>query len=313
MFSSGWFRLGLLLAALGLFAAATTPAIGREPRAQGRNLVAQYRLPPEAIARYAAMAAGKAGQMSGRETTLFADRSPWVGPKHRAGAGRNPYTLVFTVSGLARAAGEVQTQWQAGWEIHESPVASRELVMAVPRVSRTGVSAGQPLTLTAASTRVSFRGERHVAPMLGLVHMHNLDINDVHVQVWSGEAAPAWTLPALPTLPRGVLVAVGLACLLFAVRFSAGRRLAAASPGVQPRPSRLPAPDVVVMPALVAGAAAAVMPLALSAPATPAAPPPAAPSQQARVMAALKHVLTVGLTVPTVLDRERMRRERAPQ
>ena len=167
-------------------------------------------------------------------STLFADRSPWIGPKHRAGAGRNPYTLVFTVNGVARAAGEVQAQWQAGWEIQESPVASREVVMAVPRVTRTGVAAGQPLTLTTSSSRVSFRGERHVAPMLGLVQMRNLDIHDVQLQVWSGEAAHAWSLPEVP---RSALIAMGLASLFFALRFAAGH-FAFTAPDPQPRVGR---------------------------------------------------------------------------
>lgn len=144
--------------------------MSREPRAYGHQLVAQYQLPPDTIARYAAMAAGTALDASPRENSMFADRSPWVGPKQRAGVGRNPYTLVLTVRAVARTAGEAYAQWQAGWEVHESPVASRELLMAVPR---TGLVAGQELTLTANSGRVSFRGERSVTPMLGLVPMHS--------------------------------------------------------------------------------------------------------------------------------------------
>lgn len=315
MSTNAWLRSGLLLAAMALFVAATTPAQGREPRKFGKRMVAQYQLPADAIARYAAMAAGTAQNVTRREESMFADNSPWVGPKQRAGVGQNPYTLVFTISGVAKAAGEVQAQWQAGWEIQESPVASRELLMAVPRMARSGVTAGQPLTLTASSTRVSFRGERNVAPMLGLVQMRNLDISEVRLQVWSGEAAQAWSVPALP---RGVLVAMGLACLVFTVRFSVGR-LAATAPGLPPRHSRLPAADVVASRPTIAGVAAAVTPLArpaaaaAAAPVVPAVPPVAAPSPQARVFAALQHVLTVGLAVPTVLDHKRMRRQHSPQ
>ena len=315
MSTSTWLRSGLLLAAMALFVAATTPAQGREPRKFGKRMVAQYQLPADEIARYAAMAAGTAQNVTRREESMFADNSPWVGPKQRAGVGQNPYTLVFRISGVAKAAGEVQAQWQAGWEIQESPVASRELLMAVPRMARSGVTAGQPLTLTASSTRVSFRGERNVAPMLGLVQMRNLDISEVRLQVWSGEAAQAWSVPALP---RGVLVAMGLACLVFTVRFSVGR-LAATAPGLPPRHSRLPAADVVASRPTIAGVAAAVTPLArpaaaaAAAPVVPAVPPVAVPSPQARVFAALQHVLTVGLAVPTVLDHKRMRRQHSPQ
>lgn len=311
MFINGWFRFALLLVAVGLFAAATTPAIGSEPRAHGERLVAQYQLPTTAIERYVAIAEGTAGHELPRESTQFADRYPWVGARQRAGVGHNPYTLVFTISGTAKAAGDVVAQWQAGWHIQESSVASRQLVIPLPRETRTGVSAGQPLTLTTSSTRVSFRGERNVAPMLGLVQMRNMDISGVNLQVWSGEAAQAWSLPALP---RGVLVAVGLACLLLAVRFGFGRTAAPAQ-ATQPRSSRLPVTDIVSRPVTVAGAvavdvAAPIAPLALPARAAPAELPAAAPSQQARVFAALQHVLTVGLAVPTVLDHKRIQRRR---
>ena len=193
MFASAWLRFGLLLTAVGLLAQAALPATGGEPPAYGERLVAQYQLPLDAIDRYAAMAAGTGMKEPARGNSMFADRSPWVGVAQPAGVGRNPYTLVFTVRGVARAAGEVQAQWQAGWLVHESPNASREVVMVVPRIDSTAQTAGQALTLTASSPRVSFRGEREVAPMLGLVQSHNLDIHEVQVQVWSGTAPTAWS------------------------------------------------------------------------------------------------------------------------
>ena len=199
MFGSAWLRFGLLLTAVGLLAQAAMPATGGEPPIYGERLVARYQLPLDAIDRYAAMAAGAGLTEPARGKSMFADRSPWVGVAQPAGVGRNPYTLVFTVRGVARAAGEVQAQWQAGWQVQESPTTSREVVMVVPRIDSTAETAGQELRLTASSPRVSFRGERKVAPMLGLVQMHNLDIHEVQVQVWSGTAPSAWS--ALSWLP----------------------------------------------------------------------------------------------------------------
>ena len=182
------------MTAVGLLAQAAMPATGGEAPVYGERLVAQYQLPLDAIDRYAAMAAGTGLNEPARGNSMFADRSPWVGVAQPAGVGRNPYTLVFTVRGVARAAGEVQAQWQAGWQVHESPSASREVVMVVPRIDSTAAAAGQALTLTASSPRVSFRGERSVAPMLGLVQMRNLDIHEVEVQVWSGTAPATWAV-----------------------------------------------------------------------------------------------------------------------
>lgn len=302
MLISAWIRLSSLLAATALFAAATaTPALGSEPRAYGQRLLAQYRLPPETIARYAATAAGSARPAVPREHSVFADRAPWVGPEQRVGVGHNPYTLVLTVHGVARSAGAAFAQWQAGWELREAPSASRELSMAVPRVAGTGLAAGQALSMTVGSARVSFRGERSVAPMLGLVQAHNLDIRDVELQVWSGEAPPAWA--AMPGL-RPMLLALALVCLLAALGFRTQRRPVAAA--------AVPAP-------MSAPAYARALAVQSTEP-PPAAPtdavsrnPPAAPDLAAEVLEALTQVLTVGPKVATVWDETRPpRRHAAP-
>ena len=141
MLSRTWVRFGLLLAAVGLFTVASKPATSREQLVYGQRLIAQYQLPPDAIARYAAMAAGTAFNAAPHEDSMFADPSPWIGPKQSAGVGHNPYTLVFTVSGVAKAAGDVYAQWQAGWEVHESSIASRDVLLVIPAIARTGIAA----------------------------------------------------------------------------------------------------------------------------------------------------------------------------
>jgi len=301
MFGSAWLRIGLALAAVALFAAAAAPAAGREPRAHGQRLIAEYRLPPEAIARYAALAAGRAIEASERDNSMFADHSPWVGPAQQAGAGRNPYTLVFTVNGVARAAGQVYAQWQAGWEVHESPIASRELLMAVPGIARTALQAGQALTLTARSTPVSFRGERSVAPMLGLVQTRNLDISEVQVQVWSGSAPLAW--PSV-TLPSSALLAVAAVGLLGWLARRYWQHTLSAPPSTQFAPSTRSMNS-----RFDAGAAPAAPATSEVSPAPPAPPAPP-PSHRARVTAALHELLTAGLVVPTVPDESRPPRRR---
>jgi len=280
-----------------LVAAIAMPADSRQPRVFGKYLVAQYQLPAKTIARYAAMAAGTAGDELARADSMFADRLPWIGPEQRAGVGSNPYTLVLTVSGVAKASGEVYSQWQAGWEVHES-AGSREIVMAVPGAVRAGVTSGERVSLTANTARVSFRGERRVAPMLGLVQTRNLDIDDVYVQLWSGNAP--MTSPATPLSPR-VLLAVAAVCLLLWWSFSrwqATSNLPVALAALDPEPERttLPARDPV-------GHDQAA--LARLAPHSPD------PGHKAKVIDALSHVLTVGLTVKTVFDDARMLKGRA--
>ena len=285
IFSQVWFRVGLLLCGVGLFTAATAPALGRAPRAYGERLVAQYRLPADKIERYAALAAGTAGDLSPRNESLFADDSPWIGPKQRAGVGHNPYTLVLTVSGVTRSAGAVYAQWQAGWEIHESPLASREILMAMPSIARAGLAAGEALTLSVSGGRVSFRGERSVAPMLGLVQARNLAIDAVELQVWSGAAPMAW---ALPPWSRRAPLALGAACLLVGLGLTYRRR------GMPPAAVALPAPP-----------ARRCEPAHVEPAAPPAAPIAAAPNHEARVVAALHRLLTIGLAVQSVPDNTR--------
>lgn len=296
MFSSAWLRAGLLLAAVASFAVAATPARGQEPRAYGQRLVAQYRLPTEAIARYAAPAAGTSLAGAPGVNSLFPDSEPWVGPEQRAGVGNNPYTLVFTVHGVTRTAGAVFAQWQAGWKVYESPVTSRAWLIPVPDIARTGLAAGEALSLTGISSRVSFRGERSVAPMLGLVHASNLDIDDVEVQVWSGAAPQAWA--SIP-LPRAVLVTLGATCLLLGLGFTFWQRA-------------LPAQVAPVAPAQpLRSAQAGALPLVQADSPTVEderlGVAPAALSAQSRVLAALHQVLTLDPTVHNVPDTTRRR------
>jgi hypothetical protein len=293
-----WSRFGWVLAAAALLAAMAMPAASRQPPTYGKQLVAQYQLPAKSIARYAAMAAGTADNESARGDSMFADRLPWVGPEQRAGVGSNPYTLVLTVSGVAKAAGEVYSQWQAGWEVHESPVASREIVMAVPGAVRAGVVSGERVNLTAKSARVSFRGVRQVAPMLGLVRTRNLDIDEVYVQIWSGNAPLA--SPATSLSPR-LLMAGAAACLLLWWCLSRWHgRLSSSATQPEPAPehphnsvrdSEPVAVDQFVLCRL--------------------APQSADPGHKARIIDSLHQVLTVGLAVETVLDDTRMQKRRA--
>jgi hypothetical protein len=299
MVSTSWSRFGWVLAAAGLLAAMALPAASRQPRAYGRHLVAQYQLPAQAVARYAAMAAGTAGTLSAsRGSSMFADRSPWLGPEQRAGVGSNPYTLVLTVSGVAPNAGDVYTRWQTGWEVHESPTTSREVLMTLPAVTRADVAAGERVSLTGHSGPVSFRGERLVAPMLGVVQTRNLDIDEVRLQVWSGPAPVAWPVSSLsPT----TMMAMAAACLLLWWRFrhrqDQATSTAAPAARMTDRPSQSPADSDPIE--RCTGLTARD------------APRPADPGHTARVIEALQQVLATGLAVTTVFDPAHMHEMRA--
>ena len=220
---NAYLTFGLLSVAVSLFAVSANSTIDSPPPAPGLRLVAQYKMPQQEIARYAALAAGKAHEGPQRTNSLFADRAPWVGPQRQVGVGANPYTLVYVVSGVARTAGEVQAQWQTGWEIQESATARREVMVSPAANARSGLAAGEAVTFTATSGRLSFRGERRAAPMLGVVQTRNLDIAEVELQVWSGAALPGW--PPLP-LPLPALLALMALGLLLSLVFRRRQRRA---------------------------------------------------------------------------------------
>jgi hypothetical protein len=283
----------MVAAALAFFHA--VPAAGNDKRTHGRELVAQYQLPGDAVARYAALASAGSRDMASGERTTQIDNAMWVGPLQQVGVGRNPYTMVLTVNGVARAAGDIRARWQAGWEVRESATATREVLMSVGTQQEGGTQAGAPVTLTAVSAPLTFRGERQVSPLLNLVHADNLDISGVHLQVWSG-SAPFVAWPAL-SAPRPALLGLGALCLLLWLFL---RRTAEPTPALAPT-SRLPqadlqqlldhAPDAGLAPDMPA--------------ARPAVPPPQNPSS--RVVSALRDVLLQGLAVPTELDDRRRR------
>jgi len=277
----GWVArvgLGALVAGAALWAAVATPAASAERRAYGQQLVGRYQLAPQAIARYAALAAGQGEpESTPRGQSMLADNAPWIGPLQRAGAGHNPYTIVLTVSGVARSAGDVLSHWQAAWEVSESPVASREVLAPVARTTHKALAAGEPLSLTTHSAPVSFRGERAVAPVLGLVQTRNLDITAVEVEVWSGSVPLA--LPSWPVAPTAWLALTGVGGVFFVLR---RRGEASAAPVVAVRASRLP--PVIEAPAPVVEA------------------PPPRPDHVRRVRDSLMQILAGGLAVPTEFD-----------
>jgi hypothetical protein len=277
----------MVAAALAFFRA--VPAAGNDEHGHGRELVAQFQLPADAVARYAALAAASHEAAAGERTALI-DSAVWVGPLQQVGIGRNPYKMVLTVHGVARAAGDVRARWQAGWEVRESATATREVLMSVGTQHEGRAHAGAPVTLTAVSAPLTFRGERQVSPLLNLVHAHNLDISAVHLQVWSG-SAPWVTWPAL-SAPRPALLGLGALCLLMCFFL---RRTATLAPAPI---SRLPQAD---LQSLLEHA-----PEAPSAPA-PRPVPPAPQNPSSRVVNALRDVLLRGLAVPTEFD-DRQRR-----
>jgi len=117
----------------------------------------------------------------------------------------NPYTIVVTLTGTAKADGDALTMWQAGWRLD----GSERRFTALSGLSKLGAKAGERFTATAAATPSRFKDDRNVAVALGLVSARNVDINSVDVELWSGISNPSWleTLGAFSYLLVALILA----------------------------------------------------------------------------------------------------------
>jgi hypothetical protein len=155
----------------------------------GKHLVAQYQIPPETIEKYASFEPSAPLKHESKvHNVLLAKSEEWSAPWLDVKWNANPYVIVVTLAGTAQADGDAVTMWQAGWRLDD-----RETRMwAFPGLTRLGLKAGEPFTVTAVAPPVSFKEDRSVAVALGLVNARNVDIKSVDVAVWSGIPGASW-------------------------------------------------------------------------------------------------------------------------
>jgi hypothetical protein len=200
----------LTLFALCALVAGTARPAGAEPPSPaagefGKSLTMDVVLPPELLGRYAAF---KPSKPDANESTLvnsmLADSVDWTGAPILVTAKDSPFTVVVTITGTARADGDVATMWQAGWKLEDGSTRST----AFPGLSRNGVKAGERVVMTKAATPTSFKSDRTVMPVLSFVRASNVDIDGVRVQVWSGmgRTSPLQWLMAYRWLLIGVVM-----------------------------------------------------------------------------------------------------------
>jgi hypothetical protein len=167
---------------------ATVALSDNSERAFGKKIIAEYELPPEQIAKFAAFEpSGPTKGESALTSTLLAKTEDWTGPAFDAVTSGNPYTIVVTLSGSAKLDGPSATLWNAGWAIL-SENGNQTRLTVLPGLAKTDAKAGEAFTVTAAATPSSFKEDRKVAVALALVNARNIDISSVRVQVWSGMA-----------------------------------------------------------------------------------------------------------------------------
>ena len=173
----------------------------------GKTLLADVVLPPSQLDKFAAfldtVAVANHGAQNGAMSGATAD---WVGDSFVANSTTNPYTIVVSVEGTAKAAGDVVTTWNSGWRLEDG--SSNYGLMH--GLSAFEVKAGEHVTMTAAAAASRFERDRNVAPLLSLIDAKNVTLDHVQVQVWSGLGSPSFLelLAAYRFLLFGVVVLV---------------------------------------------------------------------------------------------------------
>lgn len=150
------------------------------PTEFGKQLVQVHELPVEALARFARHDAEL--KAKGKEPSFMDSGSvDWAGPPLALPASGNPYRLVVRVAGSVPSAGDSASMWMAGWS---EEGATRG--MAVTGTSSTGHAAGDRVTLTGASSPLSFKEDRNLQPVLMFLGASNQQVDSVSLEVWSG-------------------------------------------------------------------------------------------------------------------------------
>lgn len=159
-----------------------------EEKKYGKTLVAEYEVPEETIEKYAAFSPSEAQKgESAISNVLLADSVDWTAPELEVDSSANPYNVVVKLSGRAIDDGDAATMWQIGWSLEDGMTRSTPLA----GLSKPRAKAGESLSLEAASV-TSFKEDRTVAAVLGLVKASNIEIEAVKIEVWTGVGETSW-------------------------------------------------------------------------------------------------------------------------
>ncbi|MBR7801747.1 hypothetical protein [Undibacterium fentianense] len=170
----------------------------------GRRLEVEINLTAEQIAKFANFKPPAANfQPMSPIDALTATTEDWTGDRINADKDKGPYSMVVTLKGKAKQHGDVSTLWTTGWATTEGAAN----IVVLPGLSKLNVKAGEALELTKVSAPTRFKETRAVRPMLSLIKAENIDIESIHIQVWSGIGENSWrdTLMAFRWLGLGLI------------------------------------------------------------------------------------------------------------
>ena len=178
------------LLVLCLTVAALLPQVTRAASAQrfGKALLLEHRLPQDKVDRLNKFkASAPVKGESAVVNAMLADTEDWVAPPLAVRTAESPHTIVLLVKGTARAAGDAATLWQAGWRLEGGQNDGEGRVSPLAGLAKTGAKEGEAVELVAAAIPTTFREDRKVSPLVGMVNARNLHITEVRMQIWTGQ------------------------------------------------------------------------------------------------------------------------------
>ena len=205
--------LPLLLAPLLALAALEARAdLTTKPGEYGKTLLMDVVLPPSQLDKFQSFKPSKPDPNESKMiNALSADSVDWFGETLLGNSTTNPYTLVVSIEGTAKADGDIATMWRAGWKLEDGS----SKIALLPGLAKTGVKAGERVTMTRAAAPFRFDKDKTVAPMLSLVRADNVVIDHIQVQLWSGMGSPT----GLQWFMNNRLLMVGLVMVVVALIF----------------------------------------------------------------------------------------------
>lgn len=200
-----WRRwLGGCAAALAMALWGMVPAQAGDEGRYGKRLEQSSTLPAADLARLLQFQTRM--QREGKPNTgLLAATEKWAAEVLFTTPKDNPYTLVVRVRGVALADGPVSSRWQTAWGLEDG--SSRNSLL--PELVKAGTRAGESVELVGVSPPISFKEVRKVAPIVEFMALHNLRMDEVRVEVWSGLRKTSW----LEGLGAGIPLLTGLVFL----------------------------------------------------------------------------------------------------
>ncbi len=181
-----WLPL-LLAPLLALGALEARADLTAKPGEYGKTLLVDVVLPPSQLEKFQNFKPSKGDPSESKLiNAMLADTVDWFGDSLVGNSTTNPYTMVVSIEGTAKTDGDIATMWRSGWKLDDGT--SKQQLL--PGLAKTGVKAGERVTMTRAAAPFRFDKDKTVAPMLSLVRADNVVIDHIQVQLWSGMGSP---------------------------------------------------------------------------------------------------------------------------